>query len=45
MTKKEQKPRDLWIQKSWTYNGSGYQENKKKKLPRKQKYKKDLINY
>ena len=37
--KGNKKPRDLWIPLSWRYNGSGVQENKKKRIPRKQKYK------
>lgn len=40
MSKTKYKARDSWIPQSWRYNGSGYQENKKKKIERKQKYKK-----
>ena len=38
--KKDKKVRDEWIPKTWRYNGSGFQKNKKKEIPRKQKYKK-----
>lgn len=31
--------RDTWVRDSWHYNGAGYQKNKKKIIPRKQKYK------
>lgn len=34
--------RDEWIPKSWRYNGSGFQKNKKKLIPRKKKYKEKL---
>lgn len=36
---KDKKVRDAWIPQTWRYNGSGYQENKKKKIPRKNKHK------
>lgn len=38
--KKDKKVRDEWIPKTWRYNGSGFQKNKKKEIPRKAKYKK-----
>lgn len=38
-TKKKLSIRDTWIPESWHYNGAGYQKNKKKLIPRKQKYK------
>lgn len=31
--------RDSWIPTFWNYNGAGFQKNKKKTIPRKQKYK------
>lgn len=31
--------RDSWIPSFWSYNGAGYQKNKKKVIARKQKYK------
>lgn len=37
----KKKIRDSWIPETWRYNGSGYARNKKKTLPRKQKYKQD----
>lgn len=37
--KKDKKVRDSWIPGTWRYNGSGFQKNKKKVLPRKSKYK------
>lgn len=37
--KKKSSVRDIWIPATWRYNGSGYQKNKKKVLPRKRKYK------
>jgi hypothetical protein len=37
--KEKQKPRDEWIPNTWKYNGAGYQKDKKKQIPRKQKYK------
>lgn len=43
MARKEKSSvRDTWIPQSWRYNGSGYQKNKKKEIPRKQKYKEKL---
>lgn len=36
----KKKVRDSWIPQTWRYNGSGFQKNKKKELPRKQKHKK-----
>lgn len=36
---KKSSVRDTWIPETWRYNGAGYQKNKKKVLPRKQKYK------
>lgn len=39
MKKVKIKPRDKWIPESWGYNGAGPHKNKKKTLPRKQKYK------
>ena len=38
-TKKKKSVRDIWIINTWRYNGSGYQKNKKKQIPREQKYK------
>ena len=37
--KKKSSVRDTWIPTFWNYNGSGFQKNKKKIIPRKQKYK------
>jgi hypothetical protein len=37
--KKKSSVRDTWIPISWVYNGAGFQKNKKKVIPRKQKYK------
>ncbi len=37
--KKKSSVRDTWIPETWRYNGSGYQKDKKKLIPRKQKYK------
>ena len=34
--------RDEWIPETWRYNGAGYQKNKKKQIPRKQKHKEKL---
>lgn len=39
MKKKKSSVRDAWIPQSWRYNGAGYQKNKKKNIPRKQKHK------
>lgn len=39
LKKKKLSIRDEWIPLSWQYNGAGYQKNKKKVIPRKQKYK------
>ena len=36
---KELKPRDTWIPETWRYNGSGFEKDKKKVIPRKKKYK------
>lgn len=36
---KKSSVRDTWIPATWRYNGSGYQKDKKKLIPRKQKYK------
>lgn len=38
-TTKKSSVRDTWIPETWRYNGSGYQKDKKKLIPRKQKYK------
>ena len=38
MKKKKSSVRDTWIPETWRYNGSGYQENKKKVIDRKKKY-------
>ena len=38
--KKKLSVRDTWIPLSWQYNGAGFTKNKKKVIPRKQKYKK-----
>lgn len=37
--KKNKSTRDQWIPVSWSYNGAGYQKNKKKQLVRKTKHK------
>lgn len=37
--KKKTKVRDEWIPRTWRYNGSGYQKNKKKEIPRNKKHK------
>lgn len=37
--KRNKSVRDLWIPTFWSYNGAGYQKNKKKIIERKQKYK------
>ena len=37
--KKSKATRDSWIPETWRYNGSGFQKNKKKVLPRKAKHK------
>ena len=37
--KKKHSVRDIWIPESWRYNGVGFQKDKKKIIPRKQKYK------
>lgn len=42
MTKKKKEKshtRDTWIPETWRYNGSGFQKDNKKIIPRKQKYK------
>ena len=36
--KKKYSVRDTWIPESWRYNGVGFQKDKKKIIPRKQKY-------
>ena len=36
---KESRVRDSWIPATWSYNGAGYQRNKKKLIDRKRKYK------
>ena len=41
-TTKKSSVRDEWIPSTWRYNGAGYQKDKKKLIPRKQKYKKML---
>lgn len=37
--KKNRSTRDQWIPVSWSYNGAGYQKNKKKQIIRKTKHK------
>lgn len=37
--KKSKQTRDTWIPATWRYNGSGFQKNKKKVIPRKRKHK------
>lgn len=37
--KKKSSVRDLWIPESWRASGCGPHKNKKKLIPRKQKYK------
>ena len=41
MNKKKNKSsvRDTWIPTFWSYNGAGYQKNKKKTIEHKPKYK------
>lgn len=41
MKDKKQKSsvRDSWIPQTWRYNGAGAHKNKKKEIPRKNKYK------
>ena len=39
MKKIKKEVRNDWIPNTWRYNGSGFQKNKKKVLPRKSKYK------
>ena len=39
MKKNKKSVRDTWIPATWRYNGSGFQKNKKKIIPRKQKHK------
>lgn len=39
MKKEKSHVRDEWIPKTWRYNGSGFQKDKKKEIPRKKKYK------
>ena len=41
--KKKTKVRDEWIPQTWRYNGSGYQKNKKKEIPRNKKYKENFF--
>jgi hypothetical protein len=41
--KKNKSTRDTWIPLTWRYNGSGFQKNKKKQLPRKRKHKNSLL--
>ena len=42
-SRKKKSVRDIWIPLTWRYNGSGYQKNKKKELPRKKKHKEVLF--
>lgn len=39
--KEKKSVRDTWIPETWRYNGSGYQNNKKKELYRKRKHKRN----
>ena len=37
--KKNKSTRDTWIPTTWSYNGAGFEKNKKKIIDRKKKYK------
>lgn len=45
VNKEKNSVRNDWIPTFWRYNGAGFQKDKKKLIPRKQKYKKSVLDY